>query len=136
MGISELPVVKVLAQHGQGDCCITALAMLTGLSYDDVLEAASSVLRKPHRRGMYVSQILATAAVLHLPLVKRRRFDPEHDTGILTVYCRAGRTHSNHVVLLRWGLIFDTADCEVWEYGAFMAQYAATPKTLLVRREQ
>lgn len=125
--------MKVLAQHGQGDCCIVALAMLTGLSYDDVLEAASSVLRRPHRRGMFVSQLRRTADVLGLSLTTHRHFDPEHDTGILTVTCQTGRAHPDHVVLLRWGLIFDTADCEVWEYEAFMAQYGATPKTLLTR---
>lgn len=103
------PVFFVIQQRGSGDCTIAALAILLGSTYEDVLEAAGQVARKPHRRGMWTTQIIKVAAALGATLVRKQKFNLEEDAGIL---CVGGVVP--HVVVLRDGLLIDPADGCVW----------------------
>lgn len=128
--MTEFPFIRFVEQRGLGDCTIAVLAMYTGLTYEDVLYAASQVSKAPHRKGMYLNQIMATAEILGRPLKVCRKFDWSEDSGILDLTCCRGKAHRPHVALLRWCLIFDT-DGEVWEPEAYLANYKAKAKALL-----
>jgi hypothetical protein len=139
MSWSEPPFVRVERSQSSGDCALVALAMLTGKSYGDVLDAAASVAKCSHRRGLYVTQIMRTAQALGVPLRKKKHIDFDNDVGIGLFHCaaypdvvtkRPGAV--GHAALVRWGLIFDGD--EVWEDTLFSSHYQATATGILVRR--
>ena len=109
------------------DCAVACLAMLAGVSYEEALLAARC---DPIRSGMETKQILATAKRLGMPLRFRRRFDLEADTGLLGV--RSGKWPSDHLVVLKDGLVVDT-DATIWDADVFLAAYAAKALSLLMR---
>lgn len=125
------PVVKIVTMRGNGDCCIGALAMFLGKSYEDILSAAvkETKSRRLHHSGMYWRQIRDTAAALGVPLKLRRKFDLLTDCGILALEFE---TNNPHVVLLKAGLIFDPDEGEVWEPAAYCMAYEGVPKALYV----
>jgi hypothetical protein len=125
-----LPFTRMIAQRGVGDCAVVALAMLTHQTYEEVLTVATALRRFPHRRGLYVKDIIAIAKQLGMPLRRHRRYDLEHMMGLLVVSCRANRVAPQHIVFVRWGLIFDDGD--VWEPDAYLAHYQATGISMLV----
>lgn len=131
-----LPVVRLGCQRADADCAIVALAMLTGSSYEDIIGLASAFLKEPHRRGMYLRDVKAIAATLgyRLTYTRKERVNLETDTGLLCVECSiVKRARPHHMVLLRWGLVFD--DSEVWEPEVYMEMYEAKVTSLLMVRE-
>lgn len=128
------PFVNVTLQQTHADCGIAAFAMLAGVSYVDALTAAVTPSRlKPHVGGMQTRQVVAMAKRLGHKLVLRRQFDLENDTGLLSVERLepVPDTWMQHMVLLKWGLIFDT-DGTVWETDVYFAQHKFRPLSLLV----
>jgi len=128
-----MPFVRVLKQRTEGDCGIVALAMLLSRSYEDILEALSRIKHgpvHPHRRGIYIRDIVRVAEDLGMPLRGKRKADLEQDFGILSLHTLANRSGKEHVTFLRWGLILD--DGEIWEPDAYMAHYEAHVKQILV----
>jgi hypothetical protein len=125
-------VIHIQVQRAPGDCTITALSMLLGVPYEDVLGAAvkSTSSARVHHNGMFTRQMKATAKRLGQTLALRRGFDLERDEGILTV---VDGDHQ-HAVLLKSGLIFD-GDGSVWNHAAFMKEYRYRPVSLLVRTD-
>lgn len=122
--LAELPYIRVEPQRTDHDCGIVSLALLTGHSYEDVLEAAVGFLWNPHRRGMWLSDITKAADTLGVTLKRRRTWDWESAVGILCA--------PDHVAVLRWGLIFD--DGEVWEADVWVKQYYEGKKLCLLAR--
>lgn len=110
---SSLPVVRMVAQRGQGDCAIACLAMYLGKSYEDVLAAAVSKSKntRVHHTGMYIRQIRATAGALGVKVRATKKVDLDSGCGILHFTHRDGA----HVVLLKAGLIFDPDGATVWD---------------------
>lgn len=100
-----------------GDCTICALAMYLEASYEDVVAAAAQVTKDAHRKGMWVSQIIATAKQLKRRLRQKRTWDPEDAFGILVLgECPIDE---DHVVLLCEGKIYDM-DGSVWDYDDYL----------------
>ena len=66
------PFVETIKQRGKADCCIAALAMLLGRTYEDVLAAAITKKHpQPHATGMYtLRQLQATARRLGIALLE------------------------------------------------------------------
>lgn len=129
-----LPYVELVIQQGFADCGIASLAMLTGRPYADVLTSAVTTQKAaPHKGGMKTKQIIATAARLGLKMALRRTFDIEQDCGLLSVERITPKVNQwmQHMVLLKWGLVFDT-DGKVWEPDVFFVQHGFRPLSLLV----
>lgn len=129
----SLPFVTLALQHTKGDCCIAALSMLTGIPYEDVLvKAVTKKYPRPHK-GMYSSrQICDTARRLGTSLVLRRTWDLETSCGLLTVERieKKPEFFDQHVVLLKFGLVFDT-DGTVWEPETYFLKEGFKPVSLL-----
>lgn len=120
------PFLQVVLQRHKMDCAVACLAMILGLSYEDVLVAF-----KHHviRQGATIRQIQAAAKSLGRPLVWSRRVgDLETDTGVLAV--KSTQWSHDHLVILKEGLIVDT-DATVWDVDVFLAAYEATPISIL-----
>ena len=124
------PVLRLVQQRGSHDCCIAALASYLGRDYEDVLAAAVAVQFDPkiHRKGMWMSQIERTSAALGHPLKRHRRWDWEASEGIL---CLTGK--ADHVVILKAGLVFNSADATIWEPDVYLSAEQYAPTLLLTR---
>lgn len=130
---SELPMMRVWPQRGEGDCSIACLAMLCNVTYEDALEAMTSIAPKAHRRGAWATNMIDAAAKFGVSLVKRKPLALEHSTGILGVTITEKRRRVGHVVILRWGLIIDPDDGVIWEPETYIATKKATVNYLLTR---
>jgi hypothetical protein len=133
----SLPFVNLQLQRGRGDCGIAALAMLLGQSYENVFAAAvTRKYRKPHEVGMYSKQIVQAARRLGTRLVLRRTWDLETSCGLLTVerLNKAVDEFSQHLVLLKFGLVFDT-DGTVWEPELYFEQHGFRPVSIFMEVE-
>src|ERR1700719_173019 len=110
------PFLILTDGHQTGDCTIIALTSLTGLPYSKVLSAACQVAPEPDTRGMYNTEIMATAKRLGFPLEMKRKWNMKTAEGILNLGSRKkrnGKSQSGHCVVLSHGLIFEGTD--VWE---------------------
>jgi len=137
--VPSLPFVTLVLQRQGSDCGLATLAMLLGLSYEDVLAAAVTRRRaKPHVGGMYTREITALARRLGTPLAFKRTWDLETDCGLLTIEktkITSADAFTQHLVLLKFGLVFDT-DGTVWEPETYFAQHSFRPISLLVPKEE
>jgi hypothetical protein len=130
----SLPFVNLVIQRGKADCGIASLAMLLGLQYEDVFAVAiTKKYPSPHHRGMYSRQIIATAKRLGTTLTLRRTWDLESSCGLLTVEKtdKQPDEFAQHLVLLKFGLIFDT-DGIVWECDDYFRQLGFRPVSIFV----
>jgi ABC-type bacteriocin/lantibiotic exporter with double-glycine peptidase domain len=127
-------MLRVHAQRGEGDCSIACLAMLLNVSYEDALQAMTNVAHNAHRRGAWEKQIVAGALKLGTTLVKRKLVAMEHSTGVLCVTVAGDDDRRvKHVVVLRWGLLFDPDGGTVWEPETYIATKQAKVGNLLTR---
>lgn len=128
------PYVRLVSQRAKGDCGLAALAMYFGLSYEEVFCAAHCRKRDRDVRetGMYTKDFLRIAKRLGRVLLLRRKVDLDEDTGILTIERTEPQEECflQHVVLLRFGLIFDT-DGMIWEPQDYMDMLNFRPLSLL-----
>lgn len=130
--MADLPMIQLVTSKGQdtiGDCGICALATVCGRSYEDVVAMAVQYMGEHWKGGLYLTHILAIAKACGTTLKRRRKYDLEHDTGILNCWVT---THipnkkpstDNHVVVLMEGRIYDS-DGRIWVTDAFQQHYAA-----------
>lgn len=131
----SFPFVNITLQQGKGDCVIAALAMLLNRPYLDVF-AAAVPYRIPHHTGMMSDAILATAETLGAPLVLRRAWDLDSDCGLLVIekVKRTRKDFPQHVVLLKWGLLFDS-DGTVWEPDDYFRLQGFRPVSMFVEKK-
>jgi hypothetical protein len=124
------PFVTITLQQAKADCGVASFAMLTGVSYLDAFAAAGD---RVHKTGMKTRQIVTMARRLGYVLKLQRAFDVDSDVGLLTVerVTKKATEWDQHMVLLKWGLIFDT-DGSVWEPDVYFAQHGFRPLSLLV----
>lgn len=125
----ETPI-HIVVQRTDSDCTIAVLAMLTGLSYEDVLIAAARLT--PCENGMYLTQVQKVAEELGVDLAAKKvgRYDPEASRGILHV----SKRKQYHVVILDRGRIIET-DGSLWDYDVYLASSKYKPGSLLVMEE-
>jgi hypothetical protein len=88
------------------DCAICALAAYTGKSYTDVLRVAVAHDEAGARKGLHTRAIKRVAAELGVPVVTRRRFNPEQAYGIVL--------SPNHAAVVRRGLVLDRDQVFPW----------------------
>lgn len=124
--MTPTPFLSVVPQRHGMDCAVACLAMLCGVSYEVALLALG--VPQVMTSGAAVRQVRAAAKRLKHPLRMRRVFDLDTDTGILGV--RSDRWTSEHLVVLKEGLIVDT-DATIWDADVFLAAYQATAVSLL-----
>lgn len=130
----SLPFVELILQRSTADCGITALAMLLGRPYEDVFVAAiTKKYRQPHKAGMYARQIQELSRRLGTKLVLKRTWDLENSCGLLTVekIDKTEQDFAQHLVLLKFGLIFDT-DATCWEPDFYFEKQGFKPVSILV----
>lgn len=135
--MSSLPFVNMILQRGKADCGIAALAMYLGKDYEEVLIAASkSSRRNPLSSGMYSDHLIATAKRFKTTLVLHRSWDLESTCGLLTVEkVEPGPDDfAQHLVLLKFGLIFDT-DGTIWSPDDYFELQKFRPVSIFVEEE-
>ena len=123
------PVMQLVAQREENDCSIAALASIAGVTYEDALRAVAKV-DPVHmgRTGLWVRQIEQAATDLGCPLRRRKRYDIQHDVGLLRVQLP---NRDVHVVWLANGLIVNW-DLSVWRAEDYLQRLGAKPGVLLV----
>jgi hypothetical protein len=126
------PLVSMLPQRHATDCTTAVLAMYLGISYEEALLAITK--EAPHilKRGAWFTEIQRAARRIGVRLALKRRWNADFDEGIVHVKFRSG---SNHVVLLRAGLFFET-DFDVWVPADYLKAKKAKTGSLLVREDQ
>ncbi len=114
--------LSIVSQRTAGDCAVACLAMLLGLSYEQVRVAFK---RQVERDGASVWQIQAAAARLHRRLRFRTTVDLETSTGILWVRSPRCPRLQEHVVILKDGHVI-TTDQALFEADVYLHVYRAT----------
>lgn len=112
--------IEPIFQKSTEDCGIAALAMLLQESYRSVSEIAMKVCKKPHERGMYITDLVRTAKSFGRPLLKRALF--EDATGILVLRRTKKRKLEQHFVVLFQGVLVNPADGLIWDLDTFLAR--------------
>lgn len=136
--MKPLPFVDMEVTRNVGDCGVVAIAMFLGQKYNEVLCACVTPTHKrPHHAGLLTREIVACCKRFGVALRLLRTWEMEEACGLLTVE----RIHPEpggfvqHLVLLKWGLIFDS-DGQVWEPDTYFVQHDFKPMTLLVPTEE
>jgi ABC-type bacteriocin/lantibiotic exporter with double-glycine peptidase domain len=131
-----LPYVELVLQQNPSDCGIAALAMLLGRKYGDVFAAAISASNPtPHLEGMSIFCIKRAAKKLGTTLRLTTHWDLETSCGILKMkYLKKRKGARYHVLLLKFGLLFDT-DGTVWEPDVYFHTFHFTPVSIFTVQE-
>lgn len=125
--VNKFPVVR--PEEG-ADCAIICLSFFfLGEPYDDVLRVVAHVDKDMGKAGLTTRQIKKVAKALGHPLRTKKRVNFDDDYGILMF--------TNHVVVLRNGLIFDT-NGTVMDYQDYALAYpeARVVGGILIAKEQ
>jgi hypothetical protein len=125
------PLVSMIPQRHQADCSVAVLAMFLGITYEDALLALGGEVPKILRCGVYMPQLQRAAGKMGVTLKLKRRWDASEDDGILRIQFKKRA----HVVLLRNGLIFDTA-FDVWEPDDYAKASRGRYGAILVREAE
>lgn len=126
----DAPILRVVPQRHESDCGVAVLAMLFGVTYEEALIALSWEIPTVLTSGAYTSHLKQAAKNLGSSLKVRRVFDMDDATGILCV--SSVRWKTDHVVILKDGLLFDT-DGTVWDADVYFKVHHAKAGALLVR---
>lgn len=110
------------------DCGVACLAMLLGLPYEDVYVAACKVDRRFARLGLAMHEMQSIAKLCGVRLARRRLYDIEADTGILSV--RAAKYW--HFVVLFRGVVVDPDAGRIFDADEYRAIHDARFCTLLM----
>lgn len=130
---------RVVAQRYTMDCGIAALAMLLSQTYEDTYAAATRLLPRVRKTGIYLKELEQVAVGLGTRLERRPagRYSVEDDEGLLSVRTPRGVANAKfrwHFVVLWSGLVLDPDGPTVAEAEDYFALTQMHPCTLLVRR--
>jgi hypothetical protein len=125
--------IKFMRQNTvNSDCVVSALAMLSGVTYEVALAACVIVKPDVLEQGMGRWENVKRAASILAQttrVVPRGRYDLDEDTGLLHVKSRK----EDHVVLLWAGRIIE-GNGELWlDPDDYLRHYNYQPYSLLVR---
>jgi len=129
----DLPIIRTVRQRHGADCGVACLAMLTGVSYEEALVAATNKPETFCKSGLFPADLKRAAKALGYTLRAKKRFDLETDTGILWVLVPTFA--SPHLVVLWEGLIIDT-DGGLYKQDVYMAVNEAKATTLFVAEKR
>lgn len=125
------PLITVVAQRHPADCGVSCLAMFLGVSYEDALIALGGEVPQILKRGVFFTELTRAADKLGARMRLKARWDAEADEGIAQVQFKKG---TNHVVVVREGLFFDT-DYSVWAPEDYVKAKKVKMGSLLVRED-
>lgn len=124
--------MRVISQRAEGDCGIAALAMLTGVAYEDAYVAVARIDRVARgKSGLCLKDLVQAAARLGVSLRHRRMVDLDDDEGILNVIWNDKRAYRGHYVVLYRGVIVDPGGPEILPHDEWLARNNGRPATLL-----
>ena len=89
--------------QGHGDCAIGAIQLACGVSYETALAAAITFEPEVLVEGLLIKEIEKTIRLLGFDVRRRRQYDLNEDTGILSLDSRS----AGHVVYLWEGRILE-----------------------------
>ena len=118
------PIITVIVQRAESDCGVAALAMILGKTYEEVLVACGHDHPRVLTKGLWATGMSRVAASLGVTLTRKRTFDVETAFGLLCL--------SDHVVVLKNGLIIDPGDGSVWDADVYLATKDERATLLLV----
>lgn len=128
---------RVLNQHHDWDCGVTAIAMLLGVAYGDVAQVVKDNIKDPllKRRGLILRQLEQVLKVFgfNTRRVYRREGYLDEASGILGLNGGLCGPHG-HWVVLKAGMILDPSGGEAWEIDDYFKTAACRPATLLTIR--
>ncbi len=105
------PVLRIVASREDDDCAITAMAMISGCSYEDVLREVVVVdPRHRGKRGLQDRQIRKVMARLDCPVRFKKTVDFDEDYGLLRLL--------DHLCVLRSGLVIE--DDTIWDVDVWL----------------
>ena len=116
--VSAAAVTRIVINREPNDCGIVALAMLLGLSYEDVLRATTLSDRHQGRKGLWTRTMQRIAKRLGHTLRVRSTVDWDGDYGLLRL--------PEHAAILRNGLIIDV-DGTIWDVETYMTNRKVEP---------
>ena len=133
MPVKSLPsaVYSIVPKHGENDCAVACLATILRREYGEVLAAASRSVRTVWTDGLTMKEMLRVARTLKGCVMLVQTFDPEEDSGVLSVSFRDRAVE--HAVVLIEGWIFDPEHNPVsmWRYEDYLAVQNAVPSGLI-----
>ena len=113
--------LELIAQKDIADCGIAALAMLLNRPYVEVSEAALALTTKPHKHGLWTSEIQRIAKRLGIVLARHKVLSEDATGLIILQRCTNGK-NEGHVAVLFQGVIVNPADGLIWDYAAYLAR--------------
>lgn len=123
-------ILKPIIQVKAADCGIAAIAMLLGKSYEEVSNAAVKLFPRPHKAGLWTSEMLRLARALKRTLVRVPVARLEDDTtGILIVRQRDG---TSHAVVSFQGVIVDPASGMLFDRDTYLSTTKYRLRALLL----
>lgn len=125
----DAPIIKVVTQRHVADCGVACLAMLLGVSYENALVAVAQVAPDVCVSGLWMKHLQAAAKLLGCRLVRKRHFELDSDTGLLSFSSK--RWKLDHLAVLREGLVIET-DGTIYDADVYLAVHKAKTGTLLI----
>lgn len=133
--MSAPSVFEPIIQKSTEDCSIACLAMLLGLPYAVVREAAPRNLER--QGGLYIKQVVALAAKFGETLTLNKFDDDEEEqVGILSL-TRAKGKGAGHVVVYIKGVVWTTASGTLWaDLDAYLKTHGFVVDGILVKEDK
>ncbi len=124
-----------VAQRGDMDCGIAAIAAYADMTYEDVyIEAARVDARHRGKSGLFNREVIAIAARLGVTLTPTRGYDLESDEGVLRVRWNDPERHrGGHFIAIRDGKVACPASKRLRSIDEYLRSEHARPCTLLRR---
>lgn len=118
-------IIEPIIQKAEGDCVITALAMILAVPYAEVCSKALALYPTADTKGMTTRQMLTVVRALgrNLQSVPIKDANLEGETGILDV--RMNRRY--HSLALFEGVVINPADGLIYNLETYLATKKATP---------
>lgn len=116
-----IPALEVIVQKTSMDCAIAVLAMVMGRSYREVSDVARRVTKRPHARGLYMTDLRRIARLLHHRVVSVGAV-PDDGAGMLVLV----KPSTRHYVAVFQGVVIDPSDGLLWDLQTFLDQGAWT----------
>lgn len=121
--------IEVQIQRTSADCAISALSMLTGVPYRTVSEKAIALFAKPHKSGLWTTEIIRLAKSVGVPLARAPIPDIESDeTGLLVLFRRNGE---GHCATLFQGVVVNPGDGLIYDFGTYLNSKKYTVRAFL-----
>jgi hypothetical protein len=132
-GVSEpAPVIRIVRHRTENTCVAAALASLLGVTYEQVIAVGAQVDPQHWQWGWSIGETEEIARRLGRPLRRRRTYDLDEDTGLLSLTMRP----RGHLALLVDGRIYSMDELDgsvgVWRPDVYLAYHKARPGLLLV----